>query len=641
MSQTRQLAAIMFTDIVGYTSLMGKDEYKAMELLKLNRDIQKPLIEQYNGKWLKEMGDGVLASFNTVSDAVNCAKNIQEISRTEEYISLRIGIHQGEVVFEDGDVFGDGVNIASRIESIAPAGGIYISESVSRNIENKKGVKTKFVGEKTFKNVNYPVRIYEIVMDQEAKTKEKSNHNRSDNSIAVLPFVNMSSDPEQEYFSDGLTEEIITDLTQLGKLLVISRSSMMTFKGLNKKIKEIAEEVNVRYVLEGSVRKAGNNLRITAQLIDAQKDSHLWAEKYSGTVEDIFDIQEKVSKSIVRSLDIQLTRSEESQLVHHRFRDPRALEYFMQARYEMLKLTESGLLKAVALAEQGLEIVGENALLYGTLGLANVFLHHYGIRVTSVQLEKAREQANHSLSLDPECAPAHLVNGILEFYIEYNKQAAADIFKNILQFDKDNPDALRWLGLSYIVAGRVKEARPISKRLLQLDPMTPESRVFPGWVDSSEGLIQESIPHFEKWLQIDPDGPYTKYYSSLMFAINNEQSRSIKLMDSLIRMFPDSIYSKFAFFFRSALAGDKKKTLKYATEELKTNAEFLDWLSIGMTMGYALISEKDEAVKWSRIMLKQGGWIYLLYQQIDGLKDHAGFQEVMDEMKRRSEAFVI
>ena len=642
MSQSRQLAAIMFTDIVGYTALMGKDEDAAFKLLEKNRLLHKSIIQEFGGKWLKEMGDGTLISFNSVSDAVNCAKRIQESFIKEGKISLRIGIHQGEVVFDNEDVFGDGVNIAARIEAIAPAGGIYISESVSRNIENK-GIAVEFVGEKILKNVKYPIRIYQVIgHDEEGNESELTiGHSIQDNSIAVLPFVNMSSDPEQEYFSDGLTEEIITDLSQLGNLLVISRSSMMTFKGTNKKIKEIANEVNVRFVLEGSVRKAGKNLRITAQLIDAQNDGHLWAEKYNGTVDDIFDIQERVSTSIVRSLDIQLTPGEQSQLVHHRIQESKALEFFMRARYEMFKLTEPGLLKAVALAEQGLEIVGENALLYGTIGLANLFLHHYGIRVTPIQLEKARDQANRSLSLDPECAPAHLVNGIFEFYIEYNKQSAADIFKNVLRFDKNNPEALRWLGLSYLAAGRLEEAEPISKKLLQLDPMTPESHAFTVWLGSYKGLIKESIPLIEKLLQLDPDGPYTQYYCSLIFTMNHESGKSIKLLDSMIRKYPDSIYSKFAFFFKSALSGDKRKTMRYATKELKTSAEFFDWLSIGMTIGYTLISEKDEAVKWCRIMLKQGAWAYPLYQKIEGLSDHAGFQEVIGEMKRRSDAFVV
>jgi len=294
MSQTRQLAAIMFTDIVGYTALMGDDEQKAFGLLKTNREIQKPIIEQFNGKWIKEIGDGIMASFNTVSDAVNAAIKIQEDCNAAKKFQLRIGIHQGEVVVEADDVFGDAVNIAARIQSAAKPGAIYISETVQHNVSNKNHIQTKFVKEETLKNVKEPVRIYEIVLGKElAAHTQTIIETTSKNSIAVLPFANMSSDPEQEYFSDGLTEEIISDLSRVSKLLVISRSSIMTFKGTQKKMKEIASELNVRYVLEGSVRKAGNNLRITAQLIDADTDSHIWSEKYNGTLEDVFDIQEK------------------------------------------------------------------------------------------------------------------------------------------------------------------------------------------------------------------------------------------------------------------------------------------------------------------------------------------------------------
>ena len=210
MYQSRQLAAIMFTDIVGYTALMGNDEQKAFNLLQTNRNIQKPIVAQHNGRWIKELGDGTMISFTTVSDAVNAAIKIMEACKTNREFQLRIGIHLGEVVFENEDVFGDGVNIASRIQAVAKPGCIYVSESVHHNVSNKKEISTKFINEESLKNVKEPVKIYEVLMENgSAVASESQTKNIQERSIAVLPFTNMSSDPEQEFFSDGISEEII------------------------------------------------------------------------------------------------------------------------------------------------------------------------------------------------------------------------------------------------------------------------------------------------------------------------------------------------------------------------------------------------------------------------------------------------
>jgi adenylate cyclase len=287
MSQSRQLAAVMFTDIVGYTALMGDDEQRAFEILNKSRSLQKPLIEQHGGKWIKELGDGVLATFSTVTDAVNCACYIIKGCKSINDLKLRIGIHQAEVVFENNDVFGDGVNIAARLQSIAPVGGIYISETVRSNVANKKEINTRFIKEEILKHVKEPIRIYEVVIgameisQRSIKTGYKETKNViAGKSIAVLPFINMSNDPEQEYFSDGMAEEILNSLSHLKDLKVAGRTSSFQFKGKNVDLLEIGRKLGVGTVLEGSVRKQGNKLRITAQLINVEDGFHLWSGKY-------------------------------------------------------------------------------------------------------------------------------------------------------------------------------------------------------------------------------------------------------------------------------------------------------------------------------------------------------------------------
>jgi len=650
MSSSRQLAVIMFTDIVGYTALMGEDEQKAFDLLRKNRQVQRPIIEKFNGAWIKELGDGVLASFHTVIDAVMCSMEIQKACNNINDLKLRIGIHLGDVVFEDNDVFGDGVNIASRLQALAPIGGTWISESVYKNVSNKKEIRTKFVREEVLKNVKEPVKIYEVITSITEQEQPKGFFEKSagkaipEKSIAVLPFVNMSSDPEQEFFSDGLTEEIISDLSRLEKLLVISRSSVMTFKGTHKKIKEIANEVNVRYILEGSVRKSGNNLRITAQLIDAFNDSHIWTEKYNGTIDDVFDIQERVSRSIVEALNVKLTTEEESRLSKHSIQNAQAYECYILARQAMWKRTEQSLENAVMLAQRGLDLVGDNALLYAIMGSAYLYFSFFAIRLEPSYIEKAYQYASRSLALDTDCAQAYLVLGIIESN-KGNIQEASHIFKKMLQLDQNNADAMVWLMVSYIVSGRPDAATPILEKLIRVDPLSIFSHSMVGDIKFYSGNIKESLPYFRRWLQRDPESPFVRYLCSYNFALNNELKESIDVLDSIIKETPSLIFAKFALFFKSALQGDKESALKYATEDLKREAASIEYFPINMAWGYALIDEKDEAVNWLNKSLDFGFSPYPLLLKFEifhrVLKDHKGFRDYMEEIKKRSEEFVV
>jgi len=353
MSSTRQLAAIMFTDIVGYTALMGDDEQKAFDLLNKNRQLQKPIIEQYGGRWIKELGDGVMASFATATDAVQCAISIQQACNNIPGLQLRIGIHLGDVVFEDNDVFGDGVNIASRLQAIASPGSIYISEAIHNNIANKKEINTKYVRAETLKNVKESVRIYEVnsgdantLHSWKRKNKKpspkrkkiifgtiglflllvllgyffiinKNNGNDKkpeENSIAVLYFDNMSGDSTQEYFSDGMTEEIISRLSGISGLKVKSRTSVLQYKNQTKTAKQIAQELGVNNIIGGSVRKQENKVLITAQLINGVTEENIWSETYPREMKDVFEVQSDIAQQIVRKFQLNLSKADKKRL---------------------------------------------------------------------------------------------------------------------------------------------------------------------------------------------------------------------------------------------------------------------------------------------------------------------------------------
>jgi len=642
MSQTRQLAAIMFTDIVGYTALMGNDEQKAFELLNINRAIQKPAIEQFNGRWIKELGDGVMASFNTVSDAVNAAMKIQEDCNAANKFQLRIGIHQGEVVVEAGDVFGDAVNIAARIQSAAAPGSIYISEAVQHIVSNKNHIQTKFVKEETLKNVKEPVRMYEIVTSNELAAPSEINIKpTAQNSIAVLPFANMSSDPEQEYFSDGLTEEIISDLSRVNKLLVISRSSIMTFKGTQKKINDIAKELNVRYVLEGSVRKAGNNLRITAQLIDAGSDSPVWGEKYNGTLEDVFDIQEKVSRSIVAALKLKLTPEEDQQIAERPIANVHAYECYLKARQEVFKGTNESMEHAFKLLQNGLDLVGPNEMLYAMLGYAHFFYFRFINKSDRSYFEKAKHYAAKAFALNPDSALAHVVEG-WAYWSDGDLQASCNAMKKALEIEPNNSDALFGLAETYLYAGKATAGHSITDKLIQIDPLTPFNYIMKAscFIDLN---VAEGLPYFEKAHDMDPLSPLTQWMLASAYYWCGRNEDALPLADMLAAAMPVWSFTHQLQFLKYGLQGNKELALSYATPEMETEAKNDHHFAFHLAECYAVIDEKEKALD----LLEYSMQIFFPYLFLsknilfENIKNEERFKDLMKVAEQKSAAFEI
>jgi TolB-like protein/class 3 adenylate cyclase len=320
MRQTRRLAAILAADVAGYSRLMGADEEGTLERLKaLRRELLDPKIAEHHGRIVKTTGDGVLVEFASVVDAVRCAVAVQQAMpdrdiglAAESRIELRIGINLGDVIVEGDDLYGDGVNIAARIEALADAGGVLVSNTVHDHVRDRLPFVFEDLGEQQVKNIARPVRVYRVRdLGAGANSPSAPALPLPDKpSIAVLPFANMSGDPEQEYFADAMVEEIITALSRIRWLFVIARNSSFTYKGQNVDVKQVGRELGVRYVIEGSVRKAAGRVRITVQLIDATAGAHLWADRFDGSLEDVFDLQDQVAVSVAGVIEPALQAAE-------------------------------------------------------------------------------------------------------------------------------------------------------------------------------------------------------------------------------------------------------------------------------------------------------------------------------------------
>ena len=373
----RRLAAVMFTDIVGYSSLTQKDERLALELLEEHRKIVRPIVARHNGHEIKTMGDAFLIEFGSALEATRCAIDVQktlqdhnEQSTVERRIHLRIGIHLGDVLQRQSDVLGDAVNIASRIEPLAEAHGVCISQQVYDQVRNKIDCTIEDLGPHQLKNIEYPINVYRVLPLHRSSEITKISLDKK--RIAVLPFLNISPDPNDAYFADGLTEELIARLSTISGFEVIARTSIMRFRGTTKSVGEIGKELKSGTVLEGSVRKAANRLRVTAQLIDATTEKHLWVQNYDRQLEDVFAIQTEVAQNVSDALETQLLSEEREHIEKKPTHDIGAYEFYLKGRYFWNERYKESLEKAIKYFEEAIKRDPRFALAYS--GLADSYI---------------------------------------------------------------------------------------------------------------------------------------------------------------------------------------------------------------------------------------------------------------------------
>ncbi len=476
MSLSRQLAAIMFIDMAGYTAMMQEDE--ALTLLLRNK-LQKKLEEEvrrYHGRILDFRGDGALCSFTSTIEAVRAAVALQLDMQVAPIVPLRIGMHTGDVIFSENNIYGDGVNIASRLESFALPGSIFISGKVYDDVKNQKDIQTISLGKYALKNVKEEVEIFAVsnpgIKIPHTASLEGKGEKVQPECVLVLPFVNMSSDPDQEYFSDGLTEEIISNLSRLKEIKVISRTTSMKYKGTNKDIKTIGLETDSDYIMEGSVRKHGNNLRITAQFVHAVRDIHLWAETYSGTMDDIFDIQEKVSVKIVEALRMQLTHDEKDTLRKHYTDNTEAYQLYLQGRFFWKKRNEDGLKTAIRFFEKAIEKDPDYALAWAGLADTYSLMGEYTCISRRELFPKQMAAVQKALEIDNRLGEAHISLAVSLMLNEWDWKNSEKEFELGIELNPNYATGHHWYAELLMFIGKTEEALQEFSIAVELDPVS-------------------------------------------------------------------------------------------------------------------------------------------------------------------------
>ena len=500
----RQLAAIMFADIAGYTAMMQEDEGLALQQRnKLLHKLEEE-VSAHQGRLLEFKGDGALCSFTSAIEAVKAALAVQFAMRDSPHVPLRIGIHTGDVVSDGNSIYGDGVNLASRMESFAVPGSIFLSGKVYDDIKNQKDIQTVSLGRYQLKNVKDPVEIFAVsnpglmvpdVRLLEGKGERIPENNSFKQATLVLPFVNMSNDPDQEYFSDGLTEEIITSLSRLKNIRVVSRTTSMQYKGTKKDSRAIGQEARVKYILEGSVRKAGSNLRITAQFIDAESDVHLWAETYRGTIDDIFDIQEMVAEKILEALRIRLTQEEQSMLEKRYTDNTVAYQHYLKGRSFWTKRNEESLQTAIVHFEKALAEDPDYALAWSGLADTYSLMGEYTNISRRILFPKQMAAVNRALLLDNRLAEAHVSLGISLMLNAWDWPGAQREFQFGIELNPNYATGHHWYGEWLLFTGSVEEAFVEICKAMELEPASPG-------IVKDKGIFHYYIGEYEEALQM-------------------------------------------------------------------------------------------------------------------------------------------
>ena len=556
----RRLAAILAADVVGYSRLMGANESGTLAALEsLRNDFINPKISQHQGRIVKLTGDGMLVEFPSVVNAVACATELQRSLRhrnadasQDHRIEFRIGVNVGDVIAQGEDIFGDGVNVAARLESVAPVGGIAVSQSVRDHIGKRLDLVFEDLGERQLKNIERPIRVYSISLDQPSP-KEATNAMPAPHgprpSIAVLPFVNMSGDPEQEYFSDGITEDIITDLSKVSGLFVVARNTAFTYKGKHVDVQEVAKRFGVNFILEGSVRKAGTRVRVTGQLINGKDSGHLWADRYDRDLTDIFAIQDEITHAIVEQLKVKLLPQEKKSIGQTPTGNVEAYTYYLRGRQFFHRHSKSYYQLARRMFAKAVELDPAYARAYAGIADCDSFLFlNYS---APIEIKGIFETSAKALALESGLAEAH-ASQALALSLEQRYEEAMAEFEKAIALDPNSFEGHYFYARACFAQGKLERAAALFERAAEIKPDDYQSACLLvqiyrslGRDGEKESAARRGIERAERELTLHPDNPRPAYLGATALVELGQNDRAKEWLARTLVIDPDDTLTQY------------------------------------------------------------------------------------------------
>jgi TolB-like protein/Flp pilus assembly protein TadD len=588
----------MFTDMVGYTALGQRNESLSLALVEEQRKLIRPILDRHRGREVKTIGDAFLVEFGSALDAVRCAYEIQRATKEfnlplaeDRRVHLRVGVHLGDVIESQGDISGDAVNVASRIEPLAEDGGVCITRQVYDHVKGKVNIPLSSLGPKSLKNVAEPIEVYRMVLPWE-KEEVVPTLQLDRNRVAVLPFANMSPDPNDEYFAEGMTEELITALSKIRRLTVIARTSVMQYKNTTKRISEISRELGVGTLIEGSVRKSGNKLRITIQVIDSATEGHLWAENYNKQMDDVFAIQSEIAENVAKELRVQLAESEKAKLEKKPTTSTEAYTHYLKGRYYWNERTESSVRRGIDYLVKALSVDPNMALAYSDLADAYTIMADHGMMPGALAYAKVREYASRALEIDPTMSQPHaaLAN---TFERSYHWDDCEREYKLAIELNPNNAVARHWHAINLFFTGNESEAVQEWRRARELDPLSLIVGCTLGYILVRTGSADEGLEMLQTVVEMNDSfalGHRQLGHSYVIMGKKEEAIREARKMLTL-DVGPEMLLHVVAIL---ASSGQKQEAAELLEKVIREQAaKYVDISRIGMA--YAALGDSNHA----------------------------------------------